>query len=110
LQELHDYLLSFFRRTQPLSDLDSILEGFDQEFERKYNDGSLVKEWSNVNPQDPAASSAPDSSSEQMNVVESSNATAAAASSANRDDLYCQACMFSLGCLPRVPINLRATN
>jgi len=98
LQELHDYLLSFYRRTQPLSDLDSILERIDQEFERKFADGSLVKEWSSndnrhnhtTNGSDASASSSSSSSMETEGAV-----VAPASTGGANSGIYCQACKKS---------------
>ena len=45
LRDLLDYLVDFFRRTQPLFDLDAKLEEVEEEFARLYRSGELRRRW-----------------------------------------------------------------
>ena len=42
LTDLLDYLLSFFRRTQPLFDLNGTLHQFEEDFKKAWADSSFV--------------------------------------------------------------------
>ncbi|KAG6337239.1 hypothetical protein ID866_1869 [Astraeus odoratus] len=47
VQSLHDYLLSFLKKTQPLVDVDSMHRQQEAEFEKKWEAGELDEDWQN---------------------------------------------------------------
>ncbi|KAI6003673.1 hypothetical protein EDD15DRAFT_2455413 [Pisolithus albus] len=47
---LHDYLLSFMKKTQPLIDVDSKLQEQDSEFQKKWEAGEFSEDWDNHLP------------------------------------------------------------
>ncbi|KAL4081580.1 hypothetical protein V8B97DRAFT_1893143 [Scleroderma yunnanense] len=45
IQSLHNYLLSFMKKTQPLVDVDSVRREQEAEFEKKWEEGELDDDW-----------------------------------------------------------------
>ncbi|KAI6130346.1 hypothetical protein EDD16DRAFT_1689698 [Pisolithus croceorrhizus] len=50
IHTLHDYLLSFMKKTQPLIDVDSKLQEQESEFQKKWEAGEFTEDWDNHLP------------------------------------------------------------